>query len=57
VTDSLLDFEAWLRARPADRRPVKATTWVEAKQKAARLVRTSVENVDAEIVKGLDEHG
>jgi hypothetical protein len=57
VTEALLDFEAWLRARPADRRPVKAKTWLEAKRQAARLFRTAVENVDAEIVKGLDANG
>jgi hypothetical protein len=57
VTDSLLDFEAWLRARPTDRRAVKAKTWLDAKRQAARLFRTAVENVDAEIVKGLDENG
>lgn len=57
MTDALLDFEAWLRTRPADRRPVKAKTWIEAKRQAAQLFRTAFENVDAEIVKGLDENG
>jgi hypothetical protein len=57
VAEALLDFEAWLRTRPADRRPVKAKTWIEAKRQAARLFRTAVENVDAEIVKGLDQDG
>jgi hypothetical protein len=57
MSDALLDFEAWLRSRPADRRAVKAKTWLEAKRQAARLFRTAVENVDAEIVKGLDENG
>jgi hypothetical protein len=56
VADALLDFEAWLRARPADRRPVKAKTWIAARREAARLFRTAFENVDAEIVKGLEEN-